>query len=158
MVTCLMASLMDHLLASSRDQANITQSIQLTEHPIPQDMKRQKRRYSLHKHNLQQTQRGLLFTNITDIHQQTLEEQSVHLIFHVRWVRMCPNEECRIFFGGRGRPEAMRHPWLYVVRVRRGSVFRGVDFVDCGPCCCGADFAGEDDEGFELLEMEVEGW
>jgi len=52
----------------------------------------------------------------------------------------------------------MRPPWLYVIGFRGGSVFGGVDCVDSGVCRCGPDFAGEDGEGFGLLEVEVEGW
>ncbi len=118
--------------------------------------KRNTARNVLSKHDLQNTQLLLPFRHVTDIHQQILEEQPVHLLVHVVRVRMRPDQDRDVLARVRVGPEIVRHPWdnLMWLGLARGAGC--VDCVDGRVCRRRAHGAAEHVESLGLLEVDVQ--
>jgi hypothetical protein len=108
---------------------------------------------SLHQHDLKDTEWFLLLCYITDILQQILEKQSVHPLVHVIWVRMSPDQKCRVFCCARIRPEGMWRHGGDLVWVGFIGSFRGMDGVDEIISCRRSHLATENSDGLGLDEM-----
>ena len=83
----------------------------------------------LHQHYLGDGNALLLLCNVADVHEEILEEQSIHLLVHVARVGMCPNQDHRIFFGRGTRPEGVRRPRSDFMGTRLVGVLGSVDGI-----------------------------
>lgn len=85
-------------------------------------------RYVLGQHDLEDAQLLLLFKYVADVHEQRLEEQSVHVVYDVVG-GMSPGYDHGVFFGVWVGEETVRYPRLDLVRIGLARGLWRVEFI-----------------------------
>ena len=104
---------------------------------------------SLCQHDLERVHRGLLLMHIANVHQQVREEDSIHHLIHVIWVR--PDQYSGILSAVCKWMEGVRHPWLDLML----PVFRRKDPRGYRIPLDAYYLALEDLKGLGLIEVKV---
>lgn len=154
---CWGLSMTGSLYPSSRSPIELM-AFQFDNKGVPPFTENDKGQHLLHQHYLAQTHLLLALGNVTDIHQDILEKQSIHLAVHVVRIGMCPYQHRGIFLGLCAGPEAMWCVWPNHMWIRWACRLRCMDCLGHRISSSRADLPAQHTEAFGLLKMEMKWW